>query len=174
MWCATHSANFNEKVHKPQSKSYGRIGANMQLIFTHILWIWILLSVHHNFLGSEGLQGTHIDALNPFSLKLMTLTLRGGLWTFLANLALCVPSHLRRCCFQSSWLWQFRNMIPYKMGFSEPYCHFKITVTMLWVTVWKSRPEKRWEKKHHVSSYDVTVALCISHIRSADSYKNVP
>ena len=33
----THSANFDEKVHKPQSKSYGRIGANMQLIFTHIL-----------------------------------------------------------------------------------------------------------------------------------------
>ena len=32
-----HSAYFNEKVHKPQSKSYGRIGANMQLIFTHIL-----------------------------------------------------------------------------------------------------------------------------------------
>ena len=32
-----HLANFNEKVHKPQSKSCGRIGANMQLIFTHIL-----------------------------------------------------------------------------------------------------------------------------------------
>ena len=25
-----HSANFEEKVHKPQSKSYGRIGAKMQ------------------------------------------------------------------------------------------------------------------------------------------------
>ena len=61
----------------------------MQLIFTHILWIWILLSVHHNFWGSEAIQGTHIDALNPFSSKLMALTLRGGLWTFLANLALC-------------------------------------------------------------------------------------
>ena len=93
---AAHSANFNEKVHKPQSKSYGRIGANMQLIFTHILWIWILLSVHHNFLGSEGLQGTHIDALNPFSSKLMALTLRGGLWTFLANLALCVARATKR------------------------------------------------------------------------------
>ena len=31
-----HSANFDEKVHKPQSKSYGRIGANMQFYFTHI------------------------------------------------------------------------------------------------------------------------------------------
>ena len=72
----------------------------MQLIFTHMLWIWILLSVHHNFFGSEGLQGTHIGALNPFSSKLMTLTLRGGLWTFLANLALCatcLSSGLTRC-----------------------------------------------------------------------------
>ena len=84
-----HSVNFDEKVHKHQSKSYSRIGAHMQLIFTHILWIWIPLSLHHNFLGSEELQGTHIDALNPFSSKLMALTLRGGLWTFLANLALC-------------------------------------------------------------------------------------
>ena len=24
-----HSANFNEKVHKPKSKSYSRIGTNM-------------------------------------------------------------------------------------------------------------------------------------------------
>ena len=45
--------------------------------------------MHHNFWGSEAIQGTHIDALNPFSSKLMALTLRGGLWTFLANLALC-------------------------------------------------------------------------------------
>ena len=59
--CGAHSANFEEKVHKLKSISYGRIGANMQLILTHILWIWILLSVHHNFLGSEGLQGTHIQ-----------------------------------------------------------------------------------------------------------------
>ena len=34
---ATHSTNFDEKVHKPQSKSYGKIDANMQLILTHIL-----------------------------------------------------------------------------------------------------------------------------------------
>ena len=55
-----HSANFDEKVHKPQSKYYKH--ANMQLIFAHILWMWILLPVHHNFLGSEGLQGTDIEA----------------------------------------------------------------------------------------------------------------
>ena len=30
----THSANFDKKVHKPQSISYGRIGANMQLFYT--------------------------------------------------------------------------------------------------------------------------------------------
>ena len=29
---AAHSANFNEKVHKPQSKTYHRIGAKMQLM----------------------------------------------------------------------------------------------------------------------------------------------
>ena len=40
---------------------------------------YVLLSVHHDFLGSEGFQGTHMDALNQFSLKLITLTPRGGL-----------------------------------------------------------------------------------------------
>ena len=30
-----HLTNLDEKVHKPKSKSYGRIGANMQLIFTN-------------------------------------------------------------------------------------------------------------------------------------------
>ena len=32
-----------------------------------------------------------MDALSPFCSKLVTLTPRGGLWTFLANLALCAP-----------------------------------------------------------------------------------
>ena len=35
----------------------------------------------------------YMDALNPFTSKLMTLTLRGGLWTFSANLALCVATY---------------------------------------------------------------------------------
>ena len=39
------------------------------------------------FWGSEGFQGTHMDALNQFSSKLMTLTPKWGLW----NLALCAP-----------------------------------------------------------------------------------
>ena len=91
LWDGTHSANFDEKVHKPQSKSYSITGANMQLIFTYILWIWILLSMHHNFLGSEGPQGTHIDALNPFS----SLTLKGGLWTFLENSLFSPMCHAR-------------------------------------------------------------------------------
>ena len=47
--------------------------------------------MHHNFLGSEGLQATHIDALNPFTSKSMTLTPRVGLWTFSQNLTLCEP-----------------------------------------------------------------------------------
>ena len=29
---AAHSANFEEKVHKPQSKSYGRIGASIHIL----------------------------------------------------------------------------------------------------------------------------------------------
>ena len=37
--------------------------------------------MHHIFRGYEGLQGTHMDALNPFSSILMT---------FSANLAICV------------------------------------------------------------------------------------
>ena len=57
-----------------------------------IFWIWILLTLNFNFLGSEGLQETHMNALNQFSSKWMTLTLRGGLWTFWVNLALCAPA----------------------------------------------------------------------------------
>ena len=66
-------------------------------------WIWVImipimsfsnsldiLSMHYNFLVSEGFQGTHVDALNPFVSKLMPLTPRVGLWTFSAILALCV------------------------------------------------------------------------------------
>ena len=45
-------------------------------LFLHISYEFE--SVLHNFLGSEGLQRTHIDALNPFSSKLMILTLGGG------------------------------------------------------------------------------------------------
>ena len=36
-------------------------------------------AMHYNFLVSEGLQGTHMDALNPLNSKLMTLIPRGGL-----------------------------------------------------------------------------------------------
>ena len=58
-------ANFDEKVHKPQSRSYGRIGANMQLFFTYLMNINTNMSASH-FWGSEGVQGTHMDALYPF------------------------------------------------------------------------------------------------------------
>ena len=37
--------------------------------------------------------GTHMDALNQFSSKLMTLTTGGGSGTFSAKLALCVAWH---------------------------------------------------------------------------------
>ena len=59
------------------------------LFLSIYLCIWKFLSMHDNFLWSKGLQETHINVLNPFSSKCMTLTLRGGLWTFLGNLALC-------------------------------------------------------------------------------------
>ena len=49
------------------------------------------MNLHYIFLGSERLLGTHMNALNPFNSKRMTLTARRGLWTFLAILALCVP-----------------------------------------------------------------------------------
>ena len=35
--------------------------------------------ISYNFLECEGLQGTHMDELNPFHSKLMTLTLREDL-----------------------------------------------------------------------------------------------
>ena len=61
--------------------------------FTHTyLWIQICISASPLILGAEGLQGTHMDALNTFSSKLMTLTPRGGLWTFWAKLALCAAA----------------------------------------------------------------------------------
>ena len=39
-------------------------------------------------MDSDELQATHMEALNPFNSKLMTLTARGGLWTFSEILAL--------------------------------------------------------------------------------------
>ena len=83
-----------------------RIGAKMRLISLHILWIWILQLVHHEFLGSEKFLGTHLDALNPFTSKLMILIPSGGLWTFSVNLALCAS---RVTCTASCRIknWQF-------------------------------------------------------------------
>ena len=49
----------------------------MQLIFTHVMNLNTSISASQ-LLGSEGLQETHIGALNPFSSESKTLTLRGG------------------------------------------------------------------------------------------------
>ena len=38
-------------------------------LFTHIWWIWIHRSMHCDFLGSVGLQETHMDALKPLNSK---------------------------------------------------------------------------------------------------------
>ena len=74
---ATHLANFDKKVYKPQSRSYGRIGAKMQLFYEYLMSLHTSISASRLILGSEGLQGT--DALNKFSSKLLTLTPREGL-----------------------------------------------------------------------------------------------
>ena len=62
----------------------------MQL-FQHISYEFEYLYQYITPFWGLRLQGTHIDASNPFSSKLMTLTLGEGLWTFFANLALCAP-----------------------------------------------------------------------------------
>ena len=53
----------------------------------HILWIWIILPMYHDFLGPRGLQGTHMDTLKPKNSKSITFTVRGGFFTFWAILA---------------------------------------------------------------------------------------
>ena len=49
-----HSANFDEKVNKPQSRSYGRIGAKMQLFYTYLMSLNTSISASRLILGSEG------------------------------------------------------------------------------------------------------------------------
>ena len=51
--------------------------------------------MNYEFSDYKGLQVTHIEALNPFNSKLITLTSRGGLRTFSAILALCVACPVR-------------------------------------------------------------------------------
>ena len=43
--------------------------------------------MHCDFLGSVGLQETHMDTLKPFDAKSVTLTMRGGFFTKFAALA---------------------------------------------------------------------------------------
>ena len=73
---AAHLADFNEKVHKPQSKSYGRISANLQLIFTHIYLLNLNTSQFTCITTFWGLR----DSKGPILMhsKLMTLILIGG------------------------------------------------------------------------------------------------
>jgi hypothetical protein len=43
--------------------------------------------MYHDFLGPRGLQGTHMNTLNPKNLKSITFTVREGFFTLLAILA---------------------------------------------------------------------------------------
>ena len=47
--------------------------------------------MHCDFLGSDGLQEAHMDALKPFDSKQVTLTMRGGFFTKFAALAYGAP-----------------------------------------------------------------------------------
>ena len=82
----------------PAWRTVGQIGQNCKetsnllwmsylCLFTHIWWIWIHRSMHCDFLGSDGLQETHMDAFKPFNSKLVTLTRRGGFFTKITALA---------------------------------------------------------------------------------------
>jgi len=51
----------------------------MHLVSFHISYEFEYIKLNYNFLDSDRLQGTHIDALSPFNSKLMTLIPRGGL-----------------------------------------------------------------------------------------------
>ena len=47
--------------------------------------------MHCDFLGSDRLQETHMDALKQFNSKKLTLTTRGGFFTKFATLAHGAP-----------------------------------------------------------------------------------
>ena len=49
--------------------------------------------MHCDFLGSDGLQETHMDAFKSFNSKLVTLTMRGGFFTKFSALAHGLPRH---------------------------------------------------------------------------------
>ena len=50
--------------------------------------------MHCDFLGSDGLQVTHMDALKPSNSKLVILTMMGGFFTKFATLAHGAPRHI--------------------------------------------------------------------------------
>ena len=64
----------------------------------HILWIWIILPMYHDFLGPRGLQGTHMDTSKPKKFKNDNIHYeRGGFFTFFAILAHSVPPVIFYC-----------------------------------------------------------------------------
>ena len=85
---------------------------NFIMFLSTYLWIWIFLSRHVNFLGSRDSRGPIWIPLNPFSSKLIIYTPRGGLWTFSANIALCVAFQ-EKISFWEKWvtwfIWQLKN-----------------------------------------------------------------
>ena len=52
--------------------------------------------MHCDFLGSDGLQETHMNAFKPFNFKLVTLTMKGGFFTKFSALAHGAPPHVHQ------------------------------------------------------------------------------
>ena len=49
--CGAHSANFDEKVQKPKSRSDGKIGAKMKLFHTYLMNLNTSISASNLFWG---------------------------------------------------------------------------------------------------------------------------
>ena len=79
------------------------------------VWIWILLSVHHDFLGFQGTIWMQVQWL-------MTFTPRGGFWTFLASLILCVS-----CC--DGWM----EAKPCRIGAKHLWSRIWFLSSTMWV-----------------------------------------
>ena len=109
------------------------------------------------------------DALNQFSSKWMTLTSRGGLWNFSANLALCAPSVYfkiyLRILWSNSLLGKYLlNFVSLSLKFHNRYCHTlhdvsKIPTTLIrsltcilhsWIPTSKILKQFLWQSQSYI------------------------
>ena len=100
--------------------------------------------MNHDFLVSEEIQGTLVDALNPFSSKSITLTTRGNLWNFSTNLALCPAIQIgelikknQMCQNQRPWFISQKLQLPLGLPirlyqFLKPWVQALIWLHLIW------------------------------------------